>query len=163
MGVCPGMNIADFGSGSGEIAVMMAKIVGNRGTITALDVMPSALESVQAKAKQHRLQNIVPVRANLEVLGGSKLADDSQDVVFLTNILWQSQKKQDVLMEAARVLKSGGTLTAVEWKKTQSAMGPPAQNRVGEEELQDLIKQSGLHFQKTFTAGSFHYGMLATK
>lgn len=163
MGVCPGMSIADFGSGSGEIAIKMAKVVGEKGTITALDVMTSALESVQAKAKHEGLQNIVPVRANLEIVGGSKLADSSQDGVFLANILWQSQKKSEVLAEAARVLKHNGTLAAIEWKKDAKGLGPPDELRISQEDLQALIKGAGLTFVSIFAGGDFHYGLLAKK
>lgn len=163
MGVCPGMNIADFGSGSGEIAIVIAKIVGEKGQVTALDVMPSALESVQAKAKHEKLTNVNPVRANLELPHGSKLSDGSQDAVFLANILWQSQKKVEVLKEAMRILKHGSSLVAVEWKKKSGGLGPPDEMRMDEKGLQGLIEQAGLKFVSTFAAGSFHYGVLAKK
>ena len=76
-----GMRVADFGSGSGEIAMIIARMVGPDGTVTAIDVLPSAIEFVRALAKHEKLHNIEAVRADLDIPGSSKLSDDSQDVV----------------------------------------------------------------------------------
>src|SRR3989344_1918040 len=147
-----GMQIADFGSGSGEIAVMMAKLVGPEGRVTAIDVLSTAIESVQARAKAAGLENVIPVRANLEVPNGSGLSDSSQDAVVAANILWQSPEPSAILREAARILKPGGTILAVEWKTKLSV-----------EKLTALIQEANLQVGETFPAGTFHYGLLAKK
>lgn len=161
-GIRKGMRVADFGSGSGEIAVVMAQAVGEQGIVTALDVLSSAIESVQARAKGANLENITAVRANLEVSGGSTLQDASQDLVFMANILWQSSKKQEIVLEATRILTSGGVLFCIEWKKDSTA-GPPANMRISEDELRQIIAVADLQAAETFPAGSFHYGLIARK
>ncbi|MEK7616405.1 MAG: methyltransferase domain-containing protein [Patescibacteria group bacterium] len=163
IGIQEGMQVADFGSGSGEIAIMIANLVGETGRVTALDVLPSALESVSAKAKRLDLKNVTSVRANLEVLGSSTLGDNSQDVVFLANILWQTSKKKEVLEEASRIVKSGGKISSVEWNKNENPAGPPTAMRIGAEELRALMERVGLAFVETFPAGGFHYGLLMKK
>ena len=161
--VRPGMQAADFGCGSGEMALALAHLVGPTGNVTAIDVLQSALESVQSKAKHGRLQNIQTIRGNLEVPGSSALKDGSQDVVVMSNILWQSSKKAEVLAEAVRVLKPGGTLVAIEWDANKSSLGPPQESRMDKAVLQKLVTSSGLHFTAFFPAGAFHYGLIATK
>lgn len=156
------MKVADFGSGSGEIAVMLARIVGSDGIVTAIDVLPSAIESVVARAKHEHLENIKTVRADLDVPGSSKLSDDSQDVVYCANILWQSPEKANVIAEAARVLKSGGILATVEWNDKEG-LGPPQGSRVGHDALASMITGSGLTMMGDFPAGGYHYGLLAKK
>ena len=156
------MRVADFGSGSGEIAVMLAAMVGTDGMVTAIDVLPGAIESVAARAKHKNFHNIEAVRADLEVLRSSKLADDSQDVVYLANILWQSDKKSEILLEAARVLKHGGTLVAIEWNQ-KHGIGPPNGARITEDALKALVSLAGLVSEKNFAAGAYHYGLIAKK
>ncbi len=146
------MKVADFGSGSGEVAVMIARIVGADGVVTAIDVLPSALESLAARAAHENLQNIQAVRADLEVPGSSRLPDASQDVVYLGNILWQSPKKSEILAEAVRVLKSGGVLAVVEWR-----------DRIPQQELKELLAATGLQEIIDFPAGTYHYGMKGKK
>src|SRR3990167_7199549 len=98
-GVREGMNIADFGSGAGYFPILMAERAGKEGRVYALDIMESALDSVREKAKAAGLENIEMIRTNLEVVGSSGLADQSQDIVLLANILFQSDKKSDIVKE----------------------------------------------------------------
>lgn len=155
------MYIADFGSGSGAIAVIFAQAVGADGRVTALDVLPSAQESVLAKAKHHHLENISAIRANLEVLWGSTLPEHSQDIVFLGNILWQSEKKGDILAEAARVLKPSGRIMVLEWKNGGGAICPPEKLCISEDDLRQALEKAGFKVTETFGAGAFHYGVIA--
>ena len=163
VGVRAGMHVADFGSGSGDIAILMAKMVGEGGIVTALDVLASALESVSAKAKHLDLKNLVAVRANLETPGSSTLDDNSQDLIFMGNILWQSSKKKEILEEAKRILKSNGCIAAVEWNKDNNPAGPPASMRIDQEELKQLTQVVGFEFVETFRAGGYHYALIAKK
>src|SRR3989344_173721 len=103
-GLQPGMKVADFGSGAGYFTILMAKKVGEKGVVTALDIMESALETVRAKSSATGLKNLQTTRADLEVVGGSALPDNSQNVVLLANILFLSPKKEQIIQEASRVL-----------------------------------------------------------
>ena len=162
IGVKAGMQIADFGSGSGEIAVSLAVVAGPQGRVTALDVLPSAIESVQARAKQKNIDTLSAIRADLEVARGSTLGDASQDVVFMANILWQSQKKAEIIGEACRVLKPGGMMIAVEWSD-DAKLGPPPSTRISEADLKKLFESAGLQSVRTVFAGAYHYGLVANK
>ncbi len=158
----PGMAVADFGSGTGDFAIIAAKLVGADGQVTAIDVQEPAISSVRSRSRIEGLLNIVPVRANLEVPGSSGLANSSQDVVLLTNILFQTQKKKEVVHEAHRVLKSGGTLVFIDWR-TDAALGPTRGFRLDKGEITDIICEIGFLFQKEIASGAYHFGMLFTK
>src|SRR3989338_92037 len=125
-GIMPGMSIGDFGSGAGYFTILMAERVGREGRVYALDIMESALDSVREKARAVGLENIEAIRTNLEVLGSSGLSDQSQDIVLLANILFQSEKKVEIIREAKRVLKDNGSLIIIDWKR-----GLPAQAGAG--------------------------------
>src|SRR3989344_259061 len=96
IGIAEGMVVADLGCGSGEIAMAMARRVGPNGFVNALDVLPTAIESVQAKIDSEHLENIHGQRVDLERSNGTKLSDKSQNLVYLGNVLWQTGKKQEV-------------------------------------------------------------------
>ena len=162
-GIVPGMRIADFGSGAGHIAILIAQRAGENGTVTAIDIMEEKLDSVRVKAKAAGITTIETVRANLEVLGSSGLAEQSQDIAILVNILFQSIKKADILKEAKRVIRPGGTIVVVDWKKRTGGFGPPDELRTDEVAMQTLISSEGFTFGRTFNAGQFHYGLIFTK
>lgn len=159
----PGMSVADFGSGAGYFTILIGEMVGEDGRVYALDIMESALDSVKEKAKAVGLKNIETVRANLEVLGSSGLTDQSQDMVLSANILFQSEKKSEIMREARRVLKDGGSLVIIDWKKAAGGFGPPDNLRTDDKAMRSLAVGEGFMFERDFNAGQFHYGMLFRK
>ncbi len=162
-GLQPGMKVADFGSGAGYFTILIAQKIGESGVVTAVDILESALETVRAKAAVGGFKNLQTVRADLEVLGGSGLADDSQDIVLLANILFQSNKRSEIVQEAKRVLTSNGLLIFIDWKKGGGGVGPPDANRVDAQEIKSVFESQGLSFVREIDAGAFHFGLIYRK
>lgn len=162
-GVQPGMQIADLGCGTGHIGIIMAQRVGENGKVTAVDIMEDKLESIRVRAKEAGLNNLETVHADLEVLGSTGLADNSQDLAVLVNILFQSQKKSEILREAKRLLRPGGMLIIVDWKKAAGGLGPPDELRTDEIAMQSTVISEGLVLSRNFNVGKFHYGLIFQK
>ena len=162
-GITSGMRIADFGCGAGHIGILVAQKTGQDGYVTALDIMEDKLDSFKARTKAAGLENIEIKRANLEVLGNTGLGDNTQDMVLLINILFQSNKKSDILKEAKRVLKFGSTAILVEWKKGGGGFGPPDELRTDISAMQAMSTTEGFTLVRQFNAGQFHYGIIFRK
>lgn len=161
--IAPGMKIADFGCGTGYLAFGMAKKTGPEGKVYAIDVLPSALESIRSQAKLRGIYNIESIRANLEELGSSKLPDQSCDMVVMANILLQTKKKSEVVSEANRILKPGGAMVFLEWRP-DAKIGPPSQGySISAESIKKIVKGPGLALEREFEAGSHHYGLIFRK
>jgi len=158
----PNMAIADFGAGHGFFSVAFAKKVGPSGQIFAIDILSQTLEAVRSKAKLEGLFNIKIVRGNLEKPNGSTLEDESCDMVFIANVLFQVPDKPGLINEAGRVLKKNGELVVVEWKP-YIALGPQKERRLSEEELKQLVISKGFSEPKPINAGSHHYGFVFKK
>jgi len=158
----PNMAIADFGAGHGFFSVAFAKKVGPSGQIFAIDILSQTLEAVRSKAKLEGLFNIKIVRGNLEKPNGSTLEDESCDMVFIANVLFQVPDKPGLINEADRVLKKDGELVVVEWKP-YIALGPQKERRLSEEELKQLIISKGFSESKSIDTGSHHYGFIFKK
>ncbi|MBI1957568.1 MAG: methyltransferase domain-containing protein [Candidatus Niyogibacteria bacterium] len=162
IGIDVGMTIADFGSGAGFYTIPMARAVGPTGKVYALDVQKSALEVVKSKAKEARLLNIHPMWADLDTLGGSHLADGSAHVALISNILFQSDHKKELLQEAFRILGAKGRIAVIDW--AFSARGGPAADRVVKQEAAEkLLEEAGFSKVREFFAGDAHYGLLYQK
>lgn len=156
----PGDKVADFGCGAGYFSFEFAKRVGPEGAVYSLDVLPAALEAVSSRAKTLGLTNITVKRVNLERESGSTLGPESVDWVVLKDMLFQNQKKDVILHETARVLKSGGHALIMEWSPSQAFVGPDKELRISPEQMKVLVEQAGLSVEKEINVGGFHYAFL---
>lgn len=163
LGVLRNSIVADFGCGSGYFTIPLAQHIGEDGKVYALDVLTSALESVESKAKIHGLSNIITKRVNLEKEGGSKLDSESVDWIILKDMLFQNNKRDVILKEARRILKKDGKMLAIEWNEKASAFGPGNDLKISREELKKLIAGGGFEIEKEISAGDYHYGFIAAK
>src|SRR3989344_5685414 len=96
-----GMRVADFGCGaSGHFVFPMSQMVGKDGKVYAVDILKSALASVESRAKIEGATNILTIWSDLEVFGGAKIDSASLDIVAFVN----NQPNEAMLKEAARLL-----------------------------------------------------------
>ncbi len=163
VGVEQGFACADFGSGSGYICLPLAKYVTGRGKVFAVDVVKDSLEMVHEKALQQGSQNVRTVWADLEVVGGTKITSGSLDMVFLKTVFFQLEKPIDALKEVARVLKKGGKLVVIDWKKGVGPVGPPDELRKDEEEVLADAKTAGFSPVESFPVDKYHFGYILQK
>ena len=163
LGIQLGFKVADFGSGSGYFTLLLARSVGSDGIISAIDVLQDKLNAIKSDAQAQGLLNINYIRGNLEVMGSSTLPNNSQDMVLLTNILFQSQKKEGIVKEAVRVLKNGGDLVVIDWE-VDSAFGSKDPGwKISKEDAQRLIVALGFTVARDLLVSSNHWGVVFKK
>ena len=154
------MIAADFGCGAGGWVIPLAKIL-EEGKVYALDVQKEMLSALEGHASLENILNIETIVCDLEELEGSEIIDNSMDLVLMTNLLFQVKNREQVLKEAKRVLKKGGQVLIVDWKK-DSLLGSK-EGRISSEEVKRMVEPLGFKLEKEFEAGAHHYGLVFTK
>ena len=155
-----GMIAADFGCGSGGWVIPLAKIL-EEGKIYAIDILEEPLSALKGRAKLEKILNVETVRSNVEAKNGSKLSDNSCDLVLMTNLLFECDDKKLVLEEGKRVSKPGGRILVVDWIKDNPLT--PEIEWVDFEEIKKIAKELDLKLEKEFEAGAYHYGLILVK
>ncbi len=157
-----GSVVADIGCGAGYFTVPIAKKVGNTGQVYAIDVLTSALELVESKAKLEGLLNIKTIRANAEVNNSSKLGDHIADFVILANIFRQtnSNGRPIILAESKRILKNNGLLAVIDLIPGKNALGVENKDCASEKEIKELAVRVGFRFERSFAVDGDHYGLV---
>ena len=152
----PGQIVADLGSGSGFYAVAAAKTVGGTGTVYAVDVQENKLVATQSIARQKGIRNITTIQADLDKpLTG--IAASSCDVVILASILHEVEQIEMLLKNTYRILKTGGTILSVDWKKEQTPFGPDIHRRVSLKDLKSRLASLGIHEGRELETDGYHY------
>ena len=162
VGIKSGDRVADFGCGPGYFSIPIAKTIGEDGEVFAFDVLPSALSALESQAKIQGVDNIAIKRVNLEKKQGTRLENESVDWVVLKNILFQNDKKRNIIKEAYRILRKGGKILIMEWDKNLS-VGPAQKMRISPQELIEIIDREEFIFEKQLPAGNYHYVIIAVK
>lgn len=157
-----GMSVADFGSGSGYFTIPLSYKVGDSGSVYAIDILENRLNLIENQAKSKNISNINIICANLEVLGGTNLDNNSLDAVLLANILFQSDKKIDIIKEAKRVLIPNGYLIVIDWLNNNSVL-VPKNIEIDKKQIIEIAKNSGFNLFKEFTADQYHFGIIFIK
>lgn len=158
-----GDHVADFGAGHGYFALALAKAVGAKGKVYAIDVQKSVLDVVRSKAAKEHLANIEPLLADLEHPRGLPIKSDFMDFALLSNVLFQCEDKMFLLKEAYKILRTGGRIAVIEWDSSSTPLGPPLGMRVTKERLKEACLKIGFKFLREFPAGSHHYGIILKK
>ena len=88
IGLEENMIVGDLGCGNlAYYAFGAAKVVGKNGKVYAVDILKTALNAVENRAKQEGLDEIVKtVWSNLEMVGATNIAAGILDVVFIHNV-----------------------------------------------------------------------------
>ena len=139
-----GDRFLDMGCGSGDYAFQAAKIVGDTGTVCALDQWKTLIEEFTQQAETYGFRNIKAMVADLTNI--LPVEEDSIDVCFLATVLHSLdlEKNGDMLFnEIHRVLKPMGRLAIIECQKENSPFGPPMHMRFSPEELEQIVPPYG--------------------
>lgn len=155
-----GQVVADIGCGIGYFTLPIAKAVGETGRVLALDVQPSMVKATSERMAEAGLKH---VETSLSEPDSLPLQDQQVDGVFLSMILHEVPDLAEFLAEVHRVLKSGGQIMIIEWKKEETSFGPPVEERLEQQALADYLAEAGWQQVTIKTINDTVYGMEAVK
>lgn len=113
VGIKSGQIVLDFGCGSGNYTIPIAKIVGETGRVYALDKDKWSLDKLMHRTKSAGLKNIERTKTS----GGVKLPleDESVDVILFYDVLhsyyFTQAERKKLLEEANRISKPNAIIS----------------------------------------------------
>lgn len=161
--ITPGMNIADFGAGSGFFSIALAKALNNKGRVFSLDIWEKALEALRIRARIEKIYPMIETQvADLEKTNGSKIKPETIDLVLISNILFQTKNKINILKEAKRILVKDGFLVVIDWNPTTL---PNAETHytMASSEMKNMINNLDFKFKEEIFVSDTHYCLIFTK
>ena len=153
--------IVEIGCGFGTFTVPIAKKSG--GSIYAVDIESSMIEKSNNNVRKSGLSNVKFILRDVLELG-TGIQADSTDIVLLFNIL-HSNERGVLLAEAARILKTGGVVAIIHWRKDiPTPRGPAIDLRPDLDQLLKASEGSNLHFHgNNKLLEPYHWGIQLVK
>ncbi len=153
-----GNSFLDAGCGDGYISLEASSIVGDKGSVYALDVYPESIETVKKEIKTRNLGNMEAILADITKI--IPLDAEIIDVVLMANVLHgfvAEREVEEVMNNISRVLKPGGVFAVVEFKKIEGNIGPPYDVKVSPEDVSNILLEHGFDISDTQLVGKYHY------
>lgn len=105
--IAPGERILDLATGTGLIAVRVAKLVGSQGEVVGLDTSAGMLETARRSAREARLSNVRFEQGDAEL---ANYESASFDRIFCASALVLMADVNAALRRWRHLLKAGGTI-----------------------------------------------------
>ncbi len=110
----PGQRVGDLGAGSGLFARPLAKKLGDKGVVYAIDVDPGLLKHIEKTAAEQKITNIKTV---LAAEGDAKLPE-KVDLIVIIDTLHHIGNQGPYLKGLKKYLKRGGRVAIIDFSET---------------------------------------------
>lgn len=128
-------------------------------TLYACDISAPMLDWVRENVVP-RYPAIYPVR-NEEVT--IPLGDAIADLVFMIHLHHELDNPQRILEEAYRLLRKGGKVLVIDWKKEEMTEGPPVHIRCQPQEVERQMKRANFQQIRHSSELAKHFFVIAQK
>lgn len=114
-GIGPGMNVLDVGCGSGDVSLLLAKLVGDRGHVTGIDRDGPSLEIARERVDKLHIPNITFIRQDVSSLSpGLGLFD----AAVSRRVIMYLPEPVDAIRRIAGTPRPGGVIAVLEHDAT---------------------------------------------
>jgi ubiquinone/menaquinone biosynthesis C-methylase UbiE len=141
IGLTRGDVVADVGAGPGFFTPRLARAVGPRGHVYAVDPEPFMLDRLRSRVRAARVRNVTPV---LGLGGDPMLPPRSCDVALIVDTYHHFDDGVRFLRALARALRPRGRLVNIDFDKRETPVGPPVEHRVAREDFLRDAERAGL-------------------
>lgn len=131
--------VVEIGAGTGMFAREFAERMSG-GTVYAVDSEPVMLDWMRDHPSADAPASIVVTDADASRI---PLPDGIADLVYTVNLHHELDDPAGMLAEAQRLLRDGGTVAVVDWKREATPKGPPMEHRVDATEIALQLAAAG--------------------
>ncbi|HVY70146.1 MAG TPA: class I SAM-dependent methyltransferase [Verrucomicrobiae bacterium] len=105
--------VADIGAGTGYFSWRMAKLVGEKGVVYAVDIQQEMLDLLAQKMAERKITNVKGV---LGTISDPKLPEKAVDLVIMVDVYHEFSHPFEMMTNICRSLKPGGRVVFVEYR-----------------------------------------------
>jgi ubiquinone/menaquinone biosynthesis C-methylase UbiE len=141
LGVKPGQTVCDMGCGNGYHALRLAKLVGVKGRVLAVDIQPQMLRMLQARAKAEKIENVESI---LGLPHDPKLPKGKVDLILCVDVYHEFSHPEQMLQAMRDSLAPGGRVALVEFRAEDPKVPIRPLHKMSKEQILKELPPAGL-------------------
>ena len=147
LAVRPGTTVCDMGCGNGFYTLELARLVGPRGLVYAVDIQPEMLRMLAQRAAELRLTNIRPV---LGTAVDPRLPPGKIDMVLCVDVYHEFSHPVAMLARIRESLADGGVLVLAEFRGEDQAVPIKPLHKMTKAQVRAELEPAGFELGREF-------------
>ena len=142
----PGNTVADIGAGTGYYTRRLAKAVGEKGVVFAVEIQQEMLDDLTNKMAELKINNVKPI---LGTITDPHLPAESVDLIFMVDVYHEFDHPFEMVQAMTRSLKPGGRMVFVEFRGEDRKVPIKAVHKMTEAQVRKEMAVHPLQFLET--------------
>jgi ubiquinone/menaquinone biosynthesis C-methylase UbiE len=147
LGVKRGMNICDMGCGNGFYTLQLAKMVGDRGHLYAVDIQPEMLKLLNDRADKQGVTNFSPI---LGTFTNPRLPSGKIDLILLVDVYHEFSHPEQMLAAMRDSLSPEGLVALVEYRAEDPEVPIKPEHKMTKAQIMKEFPANGFKLAKEF-------------
>ena len=136
----PGQTVCDMGCGNGFYALKMAKRVGEKGQVLAVDIQPEMLSLLKKRCDAEKVTNVKPVLGSVIDPG---LPRGKVDLILLVDVYHEFSHPEHMLQAMLRSLSPKGRIALVEYRAEDASVPIKRLHKMSKEQIMKEFPPNG--------------------
>jgi len=143
----PGQVVCDMGCGNGFYTLRMARLVGDKGRVLAVDIQPEMLSMLDKHLKGKHIENVEPVlsRPNDPGLPAGKV-----DLILLVDVYHEFSYPEQMLRAMRKSLKPRGRIALAEFRLEDPTVPIKLLHKMSKEQILKEYEPNGFKLVEQF-------------
>jgi ubiquinone/menaquinone biosynthesis C-methylase UbiE len=147
LGVKPGMTVCDMGCGNGYYSLQLAKLVGSKGRVWAVDVQPEMLKLLREQIRLAGAENVTPILGQVH---DPKLPPGEVDIFLLVDVYHEFSHPQQMLTAMRRSLAKNGVVVLVEYREEDPKVPIKPLHKMSRNQVLKELQANGFRLVKQY-------------
>jgi ubiquinone/menaquinone biosynthesis C-methylase UbiE len=147
LNVQPGQVICDMGCGNGFYTLPLAKLVGAKGKVFAVDIQREMLGLLRDRAREEKLRNIKLLHGDVH---DPHLESNSCDLVLMVDVYHEFSHPEQMLAAIRQSLKPTGRVALVEFRAEDPNVPIKPLHKMAKEQILKEFEPNGFRLAEEF-------------